>query len=94
MPDGNLSDRDRALRDAARIVAEEVRRLPSPVEGAAAEKAMAEPTPVEADASGEWQPSKTGEADETSDPLQDFVAARRATLEEVDRLLDGGTDER
>ncbi len=95
MPDGNLTDRDRALRDAARIVAQEVMRQPSAVDGMAAEKAMAaSPAGESLPPADGWQPSTSGETDETSNPLKDFVSARRATLEAVDRLLDGESDER
>ena len=92
MPEGNLSDRDKALRDAARIIAEEVKRKPAPMEDMMPEKAMM-PAPS-AEMSEEGISPASGEAEELPGPLQDFLSARKATLAEVDRLLEGEGDER
>lgn len=92
MPEGNLSDRDKALRDAARIIAEEVTREPSPIEDLMPEKAMMPAPTVET--ADEGTTSTSGEKEELPDPLQDFLSARKATLAEVDRLLEGEGDER
>ncbi len=93
MPEGNLSDRDKALRDAARIVAQEVTRKPSPIEDITAETAMM-PAPL-ADMTDDGTSSPTsGETEELPDPLQDFLSVRKAKLAEVDRLLEGEGDER
>ncbi len=92
MPEGNLSDRDKALRDAARIVAQEVTRKPSPIEDVMPEKAMMSAPPAEM--SEEGTPPTSGEDEELPDPLKDFLSARKATLAEVDRLLEGEGDER
>ncbi len=85
MPDQKLSDRDRALRDAARIIADEVTRRPALTLPAAP-----------AVLAGDQPAGHAGDGDilADDDPIRAFTAAKRSTLESIDQLLDGNGDDR
>lgn len=84
VPDNKLSDRDRALRDAARVIADEVTRQPTLTQ-----------TAVPAALAQDIQP--TDQQDEPmlddNDPIKAFMAAKRSTLDDIDQLLDENNEQ-
>ena len=85
IPDAKLSDRDRALRDAARQIADEVTRQPKVMEAAA--------PAAEADEKAEPMQKDSLESLPEDDPLRAFVASSRTTLDDIDKLLEGNTND-
>lgn len=82
VPDRMLSERDRALRDAARIIADEVTRQPT----------LAQPAIMASSNPGGESEGEDILTD--SDPIRAFMAAKRSTLDDIDQLLDGnGNDQ-
>lgn len=82
VPDRMLSERDRALRDAARIIADEVTRQPT----------LAQPAIMASSKPGGESEGEDILTD--SDPIRAFMAAKRSTLDDIDQLLDGnGNDQ-
>lgn len=84
VPDSKLSDRDRALRDAARIIADEVTRQPVLTQTAI----PAAVTQDEPPADRQIQPVL-----DDNDPIKAFMAAQRSTLDDIDQLLDENNDQ-
>ncbi|MDA4847532.1 chemotaxis protein [Hoeflea poritis] len=89
IPDDRLSKRDRALRDAAKTIARQVMAPPDA-------QRLAMPVP----SSEVVVPDDDGpQNDETDAPVTDtsghveFLTNKRATIEEIDTLLDGSSDE-
>lgn len=80
VPDRKLSARDRALRDAARIIADEVTRQPVLAQPAVP-GVMTDDKPL-----GGMQ---GGEVLADNDPIKAFMASKRSTLDDIDQLLDG-----
>lgn len=80
--DTALSERDRALQRAARIIAEEVVRRP---DTAALTSAVEEEPTVDPSVS----PAAAGEpATQEADPVEDYVNSQRAVLDGIDALLE------
>ncbi len=87
LPDNKLSKRDRALRDAARMVASQVTRAPVPV-------AIDFVPPVSAAGVEAGSMAVAEEAlDVPVSPFDGFLTANRAALRDIDLLLDGNLDE-
>lgn len=95
IPETQLSDRDRALRDAARAIAEQVVRPPS-LSGAdvdaAAQGARQNAAKNDAVAGGEksiWR-VETHKADDGGENVRQLVTSGRSKLDEIDSLLKKG----
>ena len=89
IPDDKLSQRDRALRDAAKTIATQVMAPPD-----AQRLAMPVPSSEVVVAEDEGQESQGAGPPETDTPdHDDFLSDKRATIEEIDSLLDGSGDE-
>ncbi|PYG61574.1 chemotaxis protein MotC [Rhizobium sp. UGM030330-04] len=96
IPDAQLSDRDRALREAARAIAEQVVRPPSlpgaDIDAAAAQSAVPKPSQDEAAATGEksiWR-VETHKTDDEGENVRQLVTSGRSKLDEIDSLLKKG----
>ncbi|TRB08784.1 chemotaxis protein [Agrobacterium tumefaciens] len=96
IPEAQLSDRDRALRDAARAIAEQVVRPPSlpgaDIDAAAAQSAVPKPPQDEAAATGEksiWR-VETHKTDDEGENVRQLVTSGRSKLDEIDSLLKKG----
>ncbi len=96
IPEAQLSDRDRALREAARAIAEQVVRPPSlpgaDIDAAAAQSAVPKPPQDEAAATGEksiWR-VETHKADDEGENVRQLVTSGRSKLDEIDSLLKKG----
>ncbi|MBO0124339.1 chemotaxis protein MotC [Agrobacterium sp. OT33] len=96
IPEAQLSDRDRALREAARAIAEQVVRPPSlpgaDIDAAAAQSAVPKPSQDEAAATGEksiWR-VETHKADDEGENVRQLVTSGRSKLDEIDSLLKKG----
>lgn len=96
IPEAQLSDRDRALRDAARAIAEQVVRPPSlpgaDIDAAAAQSAVPKPSQDEAAATGEksiWR-VETHKTDDEGENVRQLVTSGRSKLDEIDSLLKKG----
>ncbi|MCW0980368.1 chemotaxis protein MotC [Agrobacterium sp. BT-220-3] len=96
IPEAQLSDRDRALRDAARAIAEQVVRPPSLQPGAdagvAAGAGAHDAPPKEAgnaEAKSIWR-VETHKVDDESDNVRQLVTSGRSKLDEIDSLLKKG----
>lgn len=97
IPEAQLSDRDRALRDAARAIAEQVVRPPSLQPGADAAVAAGagaghDAPPKEAgnaEAKSIWR-VETHKVDDESDNVRQLVTSGRSKLDEIDSLLKKG----
>lgn len=84
VPDSKLSDRDRALRDAARIIADEVTRQPVLTQTAVPAAAMQDEPPAD---------RQTEPVLDDNDPIKAFMAAKRSALDDIDQLLDENNDQ-
>lgn len=85
VPDDKLSAKDRALKAAARAVAEEVLRVPV--------EAAADPVP-DGESGAAAGAAQAGKQDEAGKPAADpafetFVSGSRTKLDEIDALLEG-----
>lgn len=97
IPEAQLSDRDRALRDAARAIAEQVVRPPSLQPGAdagvAAGAGAGHDAPSKeagnAEAKSIWR-VETHKVDDESDNVRQLVTSGRSKLDEIDSLLKKG----
>ncbi|PZP49766.1 MAG: chemotaxis protein [Agrobacterium fabrum] len=96
IPEAQLSDRDRALREAARAIAEQVVRPPSPQPGAEAETATKdtgrnapENETTAADAKSIWR-VETQKVDDEGENVRQLVTSGRSKLDEIDSLLKKG----
>nr|WP_295976731.1 chemotaxis protein MotC [uncultured Agrobacterium sp.] len=96
IPDAQLSDRDRALREAARAIAEQVVRPPSlpgaDIDATAAQSAVPKPPQDEAAATGEksiWR-VETHKTDDEGENVRQLVTSGRSKLDEIDSLLKKG----
>lgn len=96
IPEAQLSDRDRALREAARAIAEQVVRPPSlpgaDIDAAAAQSAVPKPPQDEAAATGEksiWR-VETHKTDDEGENVRQLVTSGRSKLDEIDSLLKKG----
>lgn len=97
IPEDQLSERDRALRDAARTIAEQVVRrpsLPSEAEAnsAAEPEAGRDSPPAKAEGNGAnsiWR-VETRKPDEQGETVRQLVTSGRSKLEEIDSLLNKG----
>lgn len=101
IPEGQLSDRDRALRDAARAIAEQVVRPPSlqPGQpgaevGAATTQQDARQNPSSNGTAGTEEKSiwrvQTHKADDEGEDVRQLVTSGRSKLDEIDSLLKKG----
>jgi len=101
IPEGQLSDRDRALRDAARAIAEQVVRPPSlqPGQpgaevGAATTQQDARQNPSSNGTAGTGEKSiwrvETHKADDEGENVRQLVTSGRSKLDEIDSLLKKG----
>ena len=89
IPDDKLSQRDRALRDAAKTIARQVTAPPDP-------QRLAMPVPSSELTAADDTEKDDPEADTPvveSDGHDLFLAAKRATIEDIDSMLDGSSDE-
>lgn len=84
VPDSKLSDRDRALRDAARVIANEVTRQPTLTQPAVPAALMQDERPADE----QEKPML-----DDNDPIKTFMAAKRSTLDDIDQLLDDNNDQ-
>ncbi|MDH7804667.1 MULTISPECIES: chemotaxis protein MotC [unclassified Rhizobium] len=97
IPEAQLSDRDRALRDAARTIADQVVRPPSLQPGAdvaaTVEQDGKQGVPANEAASAEtksiWR-VENHKADEQGENVRQLVTSGRSTLDEIDSLLKKG----
>ncbi|MNX98636.1 chemotaxis protein [compost metagenome] len=97
IPEAQLSDRDRALREAARAIAEQVVRPPSLQSGVGADTAATKDTgrnapeneATAADAKSIWR-VETQKADDEGDNVRQLVTSGRSKLDEIDSLLKKG----
>ncbi|KJF71528.1 chemotaxis protein MotC [Agrobacterium arsenijevicii] len=97
IPEAQLSDRDRALRDAARTIADQVVRPPSLQPGAdvgatAGQDANRGASSNEAASAGTksiWR-VENHKADEQGENVRQLVTSGRSTLDEIDSLLKKG----
>lgn len=96
IPEAQLSDRDRALREAARAIAEQVVRPPSLQPGAEAETATKdtgrnapENETTAADAKSIWR-VETQKVDDEGENVRQLVTSGRSKLDEIDSLLKKG----
>ncbi|WP_419909669.1 chemotaxis protein [Hoeflea sp.] len=89
IPDDKLSQRDRALRDAAKTIARQVTAPPDP-------QRLAMPIPSSELPEPDEEDTDTTASDPPMDEAaghSDFLAAKRAKLSDIDSLLDGSSDE-
>ncbi|MNE84919.1 chemotaxis protein [compost metagenome] len=100
IPDEHLSDRDKILRDAARVIAEEVVRPPvassasvpptditaenAPLSAAVTTQTDGQPAVTES--TGVWR-SSTPVMEDLSPEYQNTVSSGRSKLDEIDALL-------
>lgn len=96
IPEAQLSDRDRALREAARAIAEQVVRPPSLQPGVEAETATKdtgrnapENETTAADAKSIWR-VETQKVDDEGENVRQLVTSGRSKLDEIDSLLKKG----
>lgn len=103
IPEAQLSERDRALRDAAKAIAEQVVRPPSINDGRpqakaadeevvakqAGEQGVPEAGSADAAAKGIWR-SGEHKADDQSEGVRQLVTSGRSKLDEIDSLLKKG----
>lgn len=97
IPEAQLSDRDRALRDAARAIADQVVRPPSPQHGAdpgvTAGQGAGSGAPVNEAASAEtkgiWR-VENHKAEDEGENVRQLVTSGRSKLDEIDSLLKKG----
>lgn len=97
IPEAQLSDRDRALRDAARAIADQVVRPPSPQPGAdlgvTAGQGAGSGAPANEAASAEtkgiWR-VENHKAEDEGENVRQLVTSGRSKLDEIDSLLKKG----
>jgi len=97
IPEAKLSDRDRALRDAARAIADQVVRPPSPQPGAdpgvTAGQGAGSGAPANEAASAEtkgiWR-VENHKAEDEGENVRQLVTSGRSKLDEIDSLLKKG----
>ncbi|MDH7806607.1 MULTISPECIES: chemotaxis protein MotC [unclassified Rhizobium] len=97
IPEAQLSDRDRALRDAARAIADQVVRPPSPQPGAdpgvMAGQGAGSGAPANEAASAEtkgiWR-VENHKAEDEGENVRQLVTSGRSKLDEIDSLLKKG----
>ncbi|NSZ61955.1 chemotaxis protein MotC [Agrobacterium tumefaciens] len=97
IPEAQLSDRDRALRDAARAIADQVVRPPSPQPGAdpgvTAGQGAGSSAPANEAASAEtkgiWR-VENHQAEDEGENVRQLVTSGRSKLDEIDSLLKKG----
>ncbi|AYM09824.1 chemotaxis protein [Agrobacterium tumefaciens] len=97
IPEAQLSDRDRALRDAARAIADQVVRPPSPQPGAdpgvTAGQGVGSGAPANEAASAEtkgiWR-VENHKAEDEGENVRQLVTSGRSKLDEIDSLLKKG----
>ncbi|MQB03379.1 chemotaxis protein [Agrobacterium tumefaciens] len=97
IPEAQLSDRDRALRDAARAIADQVVRPPSPQPGAdpgvTAGQGAGSGAPANEAASAEtkgiWR-VENHQAEDEGENVRQLVTSGRSKLDEIDSLLKKG----
>jgi chemotaxis protein MotC len=97
IPDAKLSERDQALRDAARIIADEVTRQPVLSQNKQlASGSGGDLVAASTDLGGEprLENGNVAKMPDGTEPLAAFMAAKRATLDDIDQLLNGnGNDQ-
>jgi chemotaxis protein MotC len=97
IPEAQLSDRDRALRDAARAIADQVVRPPSPQPGAdpgvTAGQGAGSGAPANeaasSDTKGIWR-VENHKAEDEGENVRQLVTSGRSKLDEIDSLLKKG----